>query len=314
MRTMRRLLFATAVLSFVPVFLYAGTQPAKSPATALSAFTADATAAVCGNIRKDTKTCGLKLTGATRNATGQNSAIWAFTATVLAPLSVKGDPRDHMRISLEPLTIQVMEPVNEGFTVVAYYREDAGSFTRVTTNTFAAAALNPVDKVVARYDAGFLEKNQLRYTLPQVWSTAGVSPGAEYEAALTLELLKSETISVQLNDLDDSQLKDLTITACSLVSAGNSANACDADSVSLPAGKSSLSLKVAARRKIKSSQPAFKVAIRQTSNNQPILQLAVPFKPQPNYFLFGITGFLFGGLIAVMILFLKKNPKQKLNI
>lgn len=311
---MRRLPFASAVLSFVPVFLFAGTQPARTPAAALSAFSTDVTAAVCGNIRKDIKTCGLRLTGATRNATSQDSAIWAFTATVLAPLSVKGEPHDHMRISLEPLTIQVMEPVAEGLSVVAYYREDAGGFRRISTNAFAAAALNPVDKVVARYDAGFLEKNQLNYALPQVWSTAGVSPGAEYEAGLTLELFTVETLSVQLNDLDDSQLKDLTITACSVVSAGKAANACDANSITLPAGKSSLSLKVASRRKIKSSQPAFKVAIRQTSNNKPILQLAVPFKPQPNYFLFGITGFLFGGLIAVMILFLKKNPKQKVSV
>jgi len=314
MRTMRRLPLALAVLSFVPVQLLAGALAVKTPAAAMRAFAEDATSSVCGRLRKETKTCSTRLTGATRNSTGPMSAIWAFTATVLAPLTVKGEPRDHMRISLEPLTIQVMEPLNDGFTVVAYYREDAGSFTRVSTNTFAAAALNPVDKVVARYDAGFLENNQLNYELPQVWSTAGVSPGAEYEAALIFELHTPEIFSVQLNDLEDSQLKDLAITACSLVSAGKAAIACNVNSITLPAGKSSLRLKVAARRKIKSSQPAFKLAVRQGPNNLPILQLATPFKPQPNYFLFGITGFLFGGLIAVMILFLKKNPKQKIAV
>jgi hypothetical protein len=263
----------------------------------------------CAELRKEIKTCSVKVTSATRNATGPDGAIWAFTGNVSAPLTLKGEPRDTMRIALERNLVQVMEPVTEGFTVVAYYREDAAGFTPVSTDVFAAAALNPVDKVVARYDAGFVAAGELTYQLPAVWSVQGVSPGTEDAINLNFTLSSTTSISIEAQDLDDAALKDLSITACTVTVAATS-TACDAAAIELPAGKSEVKLKMAARRKIKSNQPAFKMVIKRRADNVAVLQLAIPFKPQPNYFLFGITGFLFGGLIAVMVLFLKKNPRS----
>ena len=232
--------------------------------------------------------------------------MWAFTGTVSAPLHLKGEPRDKMRISLEPESIQVMEPTTDGFTVVGYYREDAGTFTRVSTNVFAAAALNPVDKVVARYDVGLLQAGSLTYKIPQVWSTQGVSPGSHDTISLKFTLPFAENYAFALLDLDDSPLKDLNFESCLL---GTTAS-CDVKAVVMAAGASEVTLKLAAKRKIKSSQPAFKLVVRRLRDNAAVLQLAIPFKPQPNYFLFGVTGFLFGGLIAVMVLFLKRRPAK----
>ncbi|WP_041948700.1 hypothetical protein [Turneriella parva] len=280
----------------------------KSASGAIRSFTETTNRIACANLRKDIKTCAVKVTSATRNSTGPEGAIWAFTGNVSAPLALKGEARDIMRISLERNFIQVMQPIAEGFTVVAYYREDAAGFTPVNTDVFAAAALNPVDKVVARYDADFAAAEGLAYQLPAVWSVQGVSPGTEDEMNLKFTLSSSSTYSVEAQDLDDAALKDLSITACT-VTATAGATACDAAAIALPAGKSELKLRLAARRKIKSNQPAFKMVVRRRSDNVAVLQLAIPFKPQPNYFLFGITGFLFGGLIAVMVLFLKKNPR-----
>jgi len=299
---MRFFLLATALTATS----FAATPRITSVAGAMRMFADTATRVACAELRKETKTCAVKLTSATRNALGADSAMWAFTASVSATLSVKGEPRDKMRISLESESVQVMEPNSEGFTIVAYFREDAGQFGRVSTNVFAAAALNPVDKVVARYDVGFLQTSGLTYALPQVWSTQGVSPGSQDNLSLRFTLPAEESYAIALFDLDDSPLKDLNLENCQL-STGAS---CDAGAVALPAGTHDVTLRLAAKRKIKGSQPAFKLVVRSRKDNTAILQLAIPFKPQPNYFLFGVTGFLFGGLIAVMVLFLKRKPAK----
>jgi hypothetical protein len=39
-----------------------------------------------------------------------------------------------------------------------------------------------------------------------------------------------------------------------------------------------------------------------------LLHLAIPFRPRSNYLVFGVAGFLFGALIAVMVLLMRKNP------
>ncbi len=66
-----------------------------------------------------------------------------------------------------------------------------------------------------------------------------------------------------------------------------------------------LDLKVA--RNIKTEQPAFKLVVKTADDAPVLLNLAIPFKPRPNYFLFGVTGFIFGGLIAVMVLIGKRK-------
>ena len=76
-----------------------------------------------------------------------------------------------------------------------------------------------------------------------------------------------------------------------------------------------VALEVKAARKIKSEQPAFKLIVKYADEADkpeapPLLQLAIPFKPQPNYFLFGVTGFLFGGLIAAMMLFMRRRGEK----
>ncbi len=281
---------------------------AGSPAEAMHDFSADTKRAICDGLRKDASACAADITSVTENRTGANSAIWAFTARVSAPLRKKGEPQELVKAALQPLTLQVMEATQEGFTVVAYYREADGHFARVPADVFAAAALNPVDKVVARHNTGFFAKNRLRYEVPPVWSAVGLSPGTEGSISFTVELQSAQTWALQLNDLDDTELKDLSIAACTVESGKEPPRDCSANAATLPAGISKLQLRVTARRHLKNSQPAFKFMVRNSADSTVITQLAIPFKPQPNYFLFGITGFLFGGLIAVMVLIVRKNP------
>lgn len=291
---------------FSPAALLAA--QAKSPAAAMQEFTADTKRAICDSIRKDIPACSAHVTSVTENRTGIATAIWAFTANVAAPLRIKGEQKEIIKAILQPLTLQVMEATNENFTVVAYYREAEGLFNRVPPDVFAAAALNPVDKVVARHSSEFFAANRVSYQVPELWSATGVSPGTEGDITFTNTLHTAQNWSLQLQDLDDTELKDLSIIECSVETSNAPPQKCATNAVVLPAGKSTLHVRLAARRHLKNSQPAFKFVVRNNADSSPISQLAIPFKPQPNYFLFGVTGFLFGGLIAVMVLIVRKNP------
>jgi hypothetical protein len=288
----------------------------KSPAAAMQDFTADTKHAICDTARKDIAACSVQVTSVTENRTGKDTAIWAFTANVAAPLRRKGEQKERIKLVLQPLTLQVMEATNDNFTVVAYYREAAGFFNRVPPDVFAAAALNPVDKVVARHSSEFFAANRVSYQVPGVWSATGVSPGSEGEISFTNDLHTAQTWTLQVQDLDDTVLKDLNIIECQVETNKIESQKCTPQAVILPAGKSTLHVRLAARRHLKNSQPAFKFVVRNNAYSTAITQLAIPFKPQPNYFLFGVTGFLFGGLIAIMVLIVRKNPgaRRKMTV
>jgi len=167
---------------------------------------------------------------------------------------------------------------------IVYAREKSSKFAPLAGEEFHRLALNPQSKVVARYNpAFFLRGGKFQYQIPAIWKTEGIDAANTYAFSLTC----TEDITIDAQSLDDTPSVAVSITTL---------------------GKNQYEIK--SKRRISADQPALKFVIKSKTNSDIILQLAVPFKPQPNRFLFGVVGFLFGGLIAVMVLVGKrKAPK-----
>lgn len=270
------------------------------------------TQTICGEIRPEDKTCSVTLESSTHNLLPENEALWAFSWSARTIFKKKGEKDNPMRDALEKKNVHVLDIFADHFTGIAYFRQKPAGFTQIGGSEFAMITMNPVNKAVARIMPDLLSAGEVHYELPVHWQLEGLKSSEEGEILLSFTAPETGLI-VRLADLDDADLAGVTISSCLVSSARAAALPCTGAKPEILSGKpSTLRLKLQAARKIKSSQPAFKLLLQNTAGTKTLLQLAIPFRPSPNYFMFGVTGFLFGGLMAVMLLVMKrKNPPQK---
>lgn len=237
----------------------------------------------------------------------QNRDIWAV-AFAVTPIGAKTQKETQaLRSALEGIGVRPLDILREKTVAIAYYREKAGVFAPMTGEEFHKETLNPKSQIVVRYAPDFVKAGgAFAYKLPVVWETEGLAPSTTSAVSVSGRAPKEAYATFEILDLDDKPVPSVTFAACR-----SNGAACNAAAVPLKANVDfRLELDIKAERKIKTEQPAFKIVMKLTGETAPVVQLAIPFKPQPNYFLFGVTGFLFGGLIAVMMLFMRRKREK----
>lgn len=257
--------------------------------------------------------CPLKKTSATCEfrfeSVVQNRDIWAV-AFGITPVGAKTlKETEEIRSALENMKIRPLEITREKTQAIAYYREKDGKFMPLAGEDFHRETLNPKSKIVVRYNPDFLRAGgRFHYAAPAIWETEGLSPATTLPFSISGKYPKDAWIALEILNLDDKPIPSLGFSSCRMAN-----KACNAAAIPLSANTDfqvELELKAARKIKNENDQPAFKVALKITGEALPVVQLAIPFKPQPNYFLFGVVGFLFGGLIAAMMLFIRRRRES----
>ena len=236
----------------------------------------------------------------------QNRDIWAV-AFGITPVGAKTfKETEEIRHALEEMKIRPLGITREKTQAIAYYREKDGKFSPLAGEDFHRETLNPKSKIVVRYNPDFLRSGgRFSYAAPGIWETEGLSPATTMPFSILGKYPRDAYASIEILDLDDKPIPSLSFSSCRMAGA-----ACNPAAVPLKSNaefQAELELKAARKIKNENDQPAFKVALKITGESLPVVQLAIPFKPQPNYFLFGVVGFLFGGLIAAMMLFIRRK-------
>lgn len=240
----------------------------------------------------------------------QNRDIWAVAFGITAVGAKTLRETEEIRGALESLKIRPLEITREKTQAIAYYREKDGKFSSLAGEEFHRETLNPKSKIVVRYNPDFLRAGgRLTYAAPALWESEGLSPATTLPFTLTGKYPKDAYATLEILNLDDKPIPSLSFSSCRMTGTD-----CNPAAIPLKANtdfKAELELKAARKIKNENDQPAFKIALKITGETQPVVQLAIPFKPQPNYFLFGVVGFLFGGLIAAMMLFIKRRGESR---
>ncbi|HRP68143.1 MAG TPA: hypothetical protein PLY93_01275 [Turneriella sp.] len=233
--------------------------------------------------------------------------IWAFSF-ILTRGAKRDVERTALRTQLETPYRRVLEIDSDSTKAIQYFRETGDKLIPLEAQTFYKETINPKSQIVVKYAPDFLLKGgALDYTVPPLWESEGVSPSTTSSLALQGKSPYRATITGLIRDLDDKPITKLTIESCH-----TQAGACPQDGFSVDAQKEfMLDFQIKAARKLKHAQPVFKFVVQTAQEKKPIAEIAIPFKPQPNYFLFGVVGFLVGGLIAVMTLMIRSNTKRQ---
>jgi hypothetical protein len=250
-------------------------------------------------------TCSVKFDTVTETEIAPSEKLWAVSYSVTGAQIKTQKDAQQISIALRRLGggAAILEENKERVSAISYYREKSDKITNLTPEDFHKFALRPFSQVVTRYQPDFIESgSNLTYVLPETWKKEGLAPGTSNAVAVSGMLVNTKAIALEILSLDDKPVPTLSITECT--------PACRPEAIT--AGMDSrfqVNLTIKAGRNIKSDQPAFKILVKAVGTEAMIAQIAIPFKPRPNYFLFGITGFLVGGLIAVMMLFMRRKQK-----
>lgn len=279
------------VLLLLPVSLAA--EGAADMTKAMAVLKREVETAVCP---KGTPACALHFETVTQNEVAPDEYIWAFSYELKNTGTEKQADLDNLAKSLAGLKAAVLDLSKTRITAISYFREANGSARKVSPEDFHKWALNPWSNVVARHDADFLAKgNRLGFAIPEIWKKEGIAPATTSGIILTGQNFSGAETHVELVTLDDKPIHGISITNRKLA-----ASAAKPD-------KFQLNLQIQAGRNIKTDQPAFKIVVKYPKGGPPVAQIAIPLKPRPNYFLFAVVGFLFGGLIAVMLLIMRRH-------
>lgn len=290
-------LIAAITVAVMPVF--AGTGET------MQALQKTAETALCRELRPQAKNCRVVFESVTHNAFSGGDGLWAFSYAISGEGATTAKEAAQFKSAIAKIGSQPLEIEKNRIAAIAYYRGSANELKGVSGEEFHRLALNPTSGIVARFEPAFiLSGNSIRYTPPDDWQKGGLASGTNGSLVLNILTKSDAELSAELQTLDDTAHKTVHIVACR-----SATTACDAGKIRLSAGKAeTISLDVKAGRNLKTDQPAFKLVLRLAGQTTPVMQLAIPFKPRPNYFLFGVTGFLFGGLIAVMVMIGRRKP------
>lgn len=264
--------------------------------------------AICAALRPKAKDCGTVIESATQNALAGGDNLWGFSYSVRNQGIQSAKDADAMKAALRTLDAGVLELEKNRISAISYYRESKGSLSPIGPEDFHRLALNPASGVVARIDPAFLAGGgTLSYLTPAEWQKEGAPAGSSGTVQFILRPSKPAHVALDILNLDDQKLHTVNLTACR-IKAESTEKPCDTQGVDLPPQvPTTISLDIKLMRNLKTEQPAFKLVVKTAENAATLVNLAIPFRPRPNYFLFGVTGFLFGGLIAVMVIIGKRN-------
>jgi len=269
----------------------------------------EATQKVCANLVQ-TPTCVFKFDAVTENLIDTEQAVVAFSWTVRwEQKKLNRTEQANVSTMLRTNGYRVLIVEEKQVSAAAYYRREKAATKSLDPESFMRLTLNPKNQSVARFNADFLAQgNTLSYSLPQEWEHDGMKAGTTREFSFTLFTQNDMHFSIAAVDLDDRPLAKLTIRDCA---EGNTPTANSLKFFSAKLNDRTFRCKLEAGRNFKANQPAFKLKLTQEQQTEPFLQLAIMIKPQPNYFLFGVSGFLVGGLIAVMMLMMKRRKSAQ---
>ncbi len=262
---------------------------------------------ICRELRPQDTQCAIIIESATHHQRAPDVSLWALTWKATTPFRLKSEKADTLRAVLEKKQAQVLDIFPDYFKGIAYFRQQAHAFEKLSNAEFSHLALNTPYKAVARLSPELFQTGDPAYALPAKWQSEGLSGSDRGAITLTIPPTKKDHLSIRLRDLDDAPLKGIRIESCSLSVNGRKV-ACNPDSFEPGKKTAIVNLTLVAVRKLKSSQPAFKLVLSDAASGTLLLHLAIPYKPGPNFVVFGVAGFLFGGLIAVMVLFLRRKP------
>ncbi|MFZ5628166.1 MAG: hypothetical protein ACOY5B_03485 [Spirochaetota bacterium] len=269
-------------------------------------LTAELHQTICKTLRSGDATCAVSIESATHHQLGAGQSLWAFAWKANTPFRLKNEAENTMRDALEKKQVQVLDVFPGYFIGITYFRQQGTSLEQLSSAGFSMVALNTTTKAVARIAPGLFRGRDPDYVLPEKWQNEGLSPADR--GAITLTLPASGVkLAVSLRDLDDAPLSGIKIDSCTLIS-GNKETECNPGEIGPFNTSASIKLQLVAEKKLKTSQPAFKLVLQEAGTAKFLLHLAIPYRPGPNYLVFGVAGFLFGGLIAVMVLFLRRKP------
>jgi hypothetical protein len=261
---------------------------------------------ICKTLRPAETTCAISIESATHHQLGGGNALWALAWKANTSFRVKGEAEHTMRDTLERLQVQVLDIFPDHFTGIAYFRQQGKTLEQLSSAAFSMAALNTTRKAVARLAPELFLKGDVQYVLPEKWQSQGLS--ALDRGAITLTIPAwAGGVSISLRDLDDARLAAVHIESCRLLTAGRESD-CNPGQIGALSKSAVITLQLAAEKKLKAAQPAFKLVLQDAASGKFLLHLAIPFRPRSNYLVFGVAGFLFGALIAVMVLLMRKNP------
>lgn len=281
---------------------------AANTAETLKTLTERTDRAICTALRPKAKDCGTVIESATQNALAGGDNLWGFSYSIRNQGIQSAKDAEAMKAALRALGAGVLELEKNRIAAISYYRESKGSLLPIGPEDFHRLALNPASGIVARLDPAFLATGgTLSYQTPAEWQKEGAPAGSSGTVQLTLRTPKAARVGLDILNLDDQKLHTVNITACR-IKAENTEKPCDIQGVDLsPQVATTISLDIKLMRNLKTEQPAFKLVVKTGEKAATLVNLAIPFRPRPNYFLFGVTGFLFGGLIAVMVIIGKRH-------
>lgn len=264
--------------------------------------------AFCRELRPTAKDCRTVMESATQNALTGGDSLWGFSYSFQGEGVKSAKDSAAIKASLQAHGAGVLELEKNRIAAINYYRESKGKLNPILPEDFHKLALNPVSGIVARLDTAFLASGgEVTYQTPESWQKEGVPAGSTGTLKLTLKTPQAGRIQLDILNLDDQKLPTVAIQSCRILTA-NTELACDAAKIELKTGvATTIALELKIARNLKTEQPAFKLVVKAGDGQPPLLNLALPFRPRPNYFLFGVTGFLFGGLIAVMVIIGRRN-------
>ena len=281
---------------------------AANTAETLKILTERTDRTICTALRPTAKDCGTVIESATQNALAGGDNLWGFSYSIRNQGIQSAKDAEAMKTALRALGAGVLELEKNRIAAISYYRESKGALLPIGPEDFHRLALNPASGIVARLDPAFLAAGgTLSYQTPTEWQKEGAPAGSSGTVQLTLRTPKPARVGLDILNLDDQKLHTVNITACR-IKAENTEKSCEVQGVDLPPQVAkTISLDIKLMRNLKTEQPAFKLVVKTGEKAATLVNLAIPFRPRPNYFLFGVTGFLFGGLIAVMVIIGKRN-------
>lgn len=239
--------------------------------------------------------CTLRFETVTQNEVAPDEYIWAFSYELKQTGAEKQADLENLAKSLSAIKAAVLDLGKTRVAAISYFRESNGTARKVSPEDFHKWALNPWSNVVARHDVDFLAQgHRLAFLIPESWKKEGIAPATTSGIVLTGYNFTGAETSVELLTLDDKPVNGISIADQRVATAAQPK-------------QFQLKLQIKAGRNIKTDQPAFKIVVKYPKGGPPVAQIAIPLKPRPNYFLFAVVGFLFGGLIAVMVLIMRRH-------
>lgn len=280
---MRRLLLLTLLL---PV-----SAPATEPIKWLKQARQNLEAELC----KDHNPC-TALENVTEHVLEDSSILRAFT------LQIAHCP-DAALSNQYPL--RLLQRDKDRCRALLYAREVSGEAEAISPDDFARLTMRTGHKVVAQLEPDFALHARFSYSMPTHWQKEGIARGEVGNLTFTF-VPPVPHVAARVTALDDAPLQQVRIVGCRL---GDN-TPCDSESILLvPKKQNTFTLRLSREKKGKNVGPAFKLVLLDKTSGRILAQLALPFKPAPNYAILGIAGFLVGALMAVMVSLWRREQK-----